>query len=274
MKSNLTPQSSARASGAASTPSGGASNDLLAELAAQAGLWRVEFPRTRVALELSASPSPAERRWAGAQAELEQLHVEEFARLLAQAAALREQPERRGPADPQALAWRLALADECAAAAADGARLSPALALLVGAGRAALEHWPAARQWALAAASLWPGARTRAALGRAALADGDLRSARNCFESALAFPSSARVRGEVRAALDALAALDAVPSCAGGAATCDARSHSESSGGESCSRAVADTAAHGGGHVAAHVAAPLELERPASRHCDPRASRS
>jgi hypothetical protein len=270
MKSNLTPRLSARASGAAPTPSDGASNDLLAELAAQAGLWRVEFPRTRVALELSASSSPAERRWAGAQAELEHLHVEEFARLLAQAAALREQPDQRGPADPQALAWRLALADECAAAAADGARLSPALALLVDAGRAAFEHWPVARQWALAAAALWPGARTRAALGRAALAGGDLRSARSCYESALAFPSSARLRGEVRAALDALAALDAVPSCASGDLSGDARSNSDASGGEPSSRAVANDVAQ----VCAHVGAQLELERPASRCCDALAPRS
>jgi hypothetical protein len=249
MKSNLISQLPACATGAANSSTVGAANAWLVQLEAQAEIWRVVFP-PRVAAGLATNPcvasrasnepgarepgaheTCASRRWAGAQAELEQLHVEEFARLLAQASALRAHLGRGGadgagavevgevgPSSQfESLAWRSALSDQRAAAAADGAQLSPALAALLdvlletpldGGRRAPLERWPSARQLALAAASLWPSARTRAALGRIALADGDWRAARGCFESALNFPATERCRGELLTELGSLAARE------------------------------------------------------------------
>ena len=253
MKSHSISRLPAHATCAADPSLDGAATALLVQLEAQTGVWGVVFP-TRVAPQVSTSPgepraraasfdeSHAGRRWAGAQAELEQLHVEEFARLLAQASVLRANLGRRaacgarvgdggdavarepaagdleagtserravgGWGSLEALAWRTALADQCSAAAADGAQLSPALAELLDACRAPFELWPSALQLALAAASLWPSARTRAGLGRIALAEGDWRSARGCFESALNFPATERLRGEVLAELDTLAARE------------------------------------------------------------------
>jgi len=137
-----------------------------------------------------------EARWRNALRELERLHVEELARLLAAAAQLRARqlaeagavefaPTRRQANSDsgelsvesaaevssalarEVAAWRLSLSDEVAAGDADGAQRSAALeALLAACGAPLGDSWPSVVQLASAAAALAPVWQGRSVVSR------------------------------------------------------------------------------------------------------------
>ncbi len=107
-----------------------------------------------------------------AEAELALLHRRELARLLSEAALL-----RLGGADAEGIcgeAWQLALGDELASAATDGAQYSEALrSALERCSGASAELWPPAAGLALAGCVLHDTDRTRLRLARAWQAQGE-----------------------------------------------------------------------------------------------------